>query len=253
MAVYDRVDDIDAALDSIRAQDYPAIELVVFDGGSTDGTLDRLEARRDEIDVFHSGPDAGIYDAWNKALERATGSWVLFLGSDDRYANPTAISRLVARAGADPEANLVVGRAALVNVDGSVGARIGTAWGRRRMHLCMAIAHPACLTARSLIDEFGPFSTSVGVAADYDLYLRANASVRALDLPEVVVLFSIGGVSSTNVMRVFRSVREVQAGYPGIGPIRAHAQYLGFRVALPLRTWLRRVRPSHEVAPPAAR
>ena len=242
MAVFNRVDVVNRALDSVLAQSYPNIELVVVDGGSTDGTKELLESRRAELDYFHSGPDDGIYDAWNHGIRASTGDWVLFLGSDDAYADADAVSRLVHAAVADPRCNLVVGRAIQWFPDGALGAVIGTSWSRRRMHLCMVVAHPACMTARSVLDQFGPFSTDVGVAADYDLYLRASAEIIASDVPEVITKFSIGGVTTSQVGRVLKSTRTIQAMYAGIGPRRAALQYAGFKVALPVRTALRRIR-----------
>jgi glycosyltransferase involved in cell wall biosynthesis len=69
-------------LGSVFTQSYPGWEVIVQDGGSTDGTLDILRGCGNHLD-WRSGPDSGIYDAWNKAAERASGDWVLFLGADD--------------------------------------------------------------------------------------------------------------------------------------------------------------------------
>src|SRR5437879_12060096 len=68
---------------SIRQQPYDNIEYIVIDGASTDGTVDVLRANEDVIDYWLSEPDTGIYNAWNKALSKAQGEGILFLGGGD--------------------------------------------------------------------------------------------------------------------------------------------------------------------------
>jgi glycosyltransferase involved in cell wall biosynthesis len=83
MVVYNGAQHIRRALDSIIAQPYKNIELVIIDGGSTDGTLSVLAEYTKCISVMVSEPDKGIYDAMNKVCVRATGDWLIFLGCDD--------------------------------------------------------------------------------------------------------------------------------------------------------------------------
>lgn len=70
-------------LDSIYSQAYPHIEVVVMDGGSTDGTPAILESNAAKIAFRKSEKDGGIYEAMNKALDHARGQWVYFIGADD--------------------------------------------------------------------------------------------------------------------------------------------------------------------------
>jgi glycosyltransferase involved in cell wall biosynthesis len=71
------------AVESVLNQNYPALELIVIDGGSTDGTLETLRRYSKEISQLISEPDRGIYDAMNKACAIARGEWLIFLGCDD--------------------------------------------------------------------------------------------------------------------------------------------------------------------------
>lgn len=71
------------ALESIRAQVWPNVEIIVVDGGSTDGTIEELEPQNDI--VLMKGPDRGVYDGINKGIQRATGTVVGLLNSDDVY------------------------------------------------------------------------------------------------------------------------------------------------------------------------
>jgi glycosyltransferase involved in cell wall biosynthesis len=105
---------LDAALASIRAQHYPDVEIIVVDGGSTDGTLEALREQRD-IKLLN-GPDAGVYDAFNKGIACATGDIVGILNSDDSYEPGTfdAVSDALDKS---PNAHAACGTALLVEQD----------------------------------------------------------------------------------------------------------------------------------------
>src|SRR5665647_395262 len=81
------------ALESILAQDYPSVECIVLDGGSTDGTLSTLESYGDRIHWL-SEPDQGLYDAVNKGWAMARGEWLGWVNCDDKLC-PGAIARLM--------------------------------------------------------------------------------------------------------------------------------------------------------------
>ena len=74
---------LDATLESVVSQDFTDFEYWLIDGGSTDGTRDRLAAIQDPRVRWISEPDRGIYDAMNKGIDRARGRYLLFLGADD--------------------------------------------------------------------------------------------------------------------------------------------------------------------------
>ncbi|MBB5397100.1 glycosyltransferase [Mucilaginibacter sp. AK015] len=83
IVTYNAAATLQACLDSIYRQRYPNIEIIVTDGGSTDGTVKILEENSDKIASWISEKDKGIYDAMNKSLDRVTGQWVYFIGADD--------------------------------------------------------------------------------------------------------------------------------------------------------------------------
>jgi len=74
---------LQTCLSSIYHQSYPNIEIVIMDGGSTDGTLNIIRANQHKLKLWVTEPDNGIYDAMNKALNYIAGEWVYFLGADD--------------------------------------------------------------------------------------------------------------------------------------------------------------------------
>ena len=82
--VRNAVDEIEDTLKSVAALKMPAVEYVVMDGGSTDGTVDLIRKYAGQIDHWVSQPDAGIYDAMNRALPLAHGDYVLNMNAGDR-------------------------------------------------------------------------------------------------------------------------------------------------------------------------
>ncbi|MEI2640778.1 MAG: glycosyltransferase, partial [Candidatus Nanopelagicales bacterium] len=87
-AVYNNRNTIAAAIESILSQTHPCVELVVIDGGSSDGTLELLAKYGDRINVMVSEADDGIYHALNKGIALSSGEVVGFLHSDDVFPDP---------------------------------------------------------------------------------------------------------------------------------------------------------------------
>src|SRR6202000_2997845 len=83
IVTYNAADHIQKCLDSIYAQAYRSIDIIVIDGASTDGTVELLQKNAARLYYWLSEKDAGIYDAMNKALKYIKGQWVYFLGADD--------------------------------------------------------------------------------------------------------------------------------------------------------------------------
>jgi glycosyltransferase involved in cell wall biosynthesis len=85
--VLNRIGTLEETIKSVIHQQYDNVEIVLIDGGSTDGTLEIIEKFDDYIDYWCSAPDNGIYDAMNKGVRVASGDWLYFLGSDDILLN----------------------------------------------------------------------------------------------------------------------------------------------------------------------
>src|SRR4051812_5182325 len=74
---------IDIAIGSVLNQQYTSYEVLIIDGLSKDNTLEKVRSYNDARIKIHSEKDSGIYDAMNKGIAKATGTWLMFLGSDD--------------------------------------------------------------------------------------------------------------------------------------------------------------------------
>mgnify|MGYP003393669544 FL=1 len=113
---YNAVEHIDETIRSVVMQDHADIELIVIDGGSTDGTLLKLDRYREVINHLVSEPDAGVYDAMNKGLRSATGEVIAFVNAGDMIAHRSCVSEMVAEF-ARGDADAIYGDAYMVAAD----------------------------------------------------------------------------------------------------------------------------------------
>jgi glycosyltransferase involved in cell wall biosynthesis len=211
-AVYNNRDTIGQALDSALAQDHPNVELIVIDGGSTDGTLEVLQGYADRLAVLVSEPDRGIYDALNKGIERASGDVVGFLHSDDLFADAAVLSR-IGTVFADTKVDAAYGDLLYVSKDDP--SRVVRTWRAdaftpARLERGWMPPHPTLYVRHSVYDQHGVFDTSYRIAADYDFVLRffgrTKGEIRYI--PEVLVKMRVGGASNRSLGNIVRKSSE---------------------------------------------
>lgn len=185
-------------IESVANQDYPNLEHVVVDGGSTDGSVEILRASADKISKWISEDDRGIYHAMNKGWSLSTGKFVGFLNSDDTLTGPDVISQMVRRL-AQSQADAVYADLELVDQQGRVSRRwkSGT-YHRLKFHLGWMTPHPTTYIRRTLFEKYGGFREDLSIAADYELMLRFFYRHRAkvTYLPATVVQMLAGGTSN---------------------------------------------------------
>ncbi len=210
-AVFNNAATIRDALESTLSQRYPDVELVVVDGGSTDGTQKIIKSYRDRIATYVSEPDRGIYDALNKGLHLATGDVVGFLHSDDVFADADALSR-IARALEDSTADACYGDLNYVRKEPPHA--VVRAWSAgefiaRKLALGWMPPHPTLYVRRAVYERLGGFDTRYRIAADYDWMLRLlTQSAQVRYVPHVQVLMRVGGASNRSLNNIVRKSRE---------------------------------------------
>lgn len=211
VAVLNSAKTFQLCLESIIAQNYPNKELIVMDGGSTDGSVELLKRYDNYITYWESQPDNGIYHAWNKALEHARGDWFCFLGADDRLNNKEILTRLVPylQKSCEQQIRVVYGRVVKSDNNGNVVRLEGKPWtevGWLMKH-GMSIPHPGLMHHRSLFEQHGNFDESFRIAGDYDLLLRELKDHPAMFAEDVkTVVCQIGGVADSNNLIAAREV-----------------------------------------------
>ena len=184
-------------LDSILGQTYRDWEVVVKDGGSTDGTVEIVKdiAAADGRVVLCEGRDAGVYDAYNQGLARARGHWLLFLGSDDELYAPTTLAEIAPYLVEDYD--LVYGNVLMCG--DTTWAKSGTVFdgeyslaklGRQN------ISHQAVFYHRDLFSRFGHYDLRFKVLADWAFNLRVFRHCRRKYVETIVARFHAGGLST---------------------------------------------------------
>lgn len=216
IAVYNGAGTLGQCLDSVLQQTYPHVELILVDGGSTDGTTDMLQQRADSFAYWVSEPDQGIYDAWNKGLVKATGDWICFLGADD-YFWDTCVLEAIARQLVElpPEIRIAYGRIMVVDDEGTELYASGQPWSAvgHRFQALMCIPHPGTMHRASLFQRHGGFDSSFRIAGDYDLLLRELKTGEAHFLNGIVMAgVRHGGVSTDpkNTLAAMYEIRRAQ-------------------------------------------
>ena len=209
-AVYNGQPYVAGCLESVFHQNYPNIEHIVMDGGSSDGTVDVLRQYNDRIALWRSEPDQGVYDAWNKALHEARGEWICFLGVDDEFL-PGAVSAYMALAANNPKAEYLSSKVKWVHPS-DYERIIGCPWTWRKFSKSMCTAHVGSMHRRSLFDRLGTYDTSYRIVADYELLLRARSQLNAAFMPFTTVMMRAGGVSCTIKALTEQARAKVAAG-----------------------------------------
>lgn len=211
-AVYNGVGTLPRAVKSLRAQTHANVEHVVQDGGSTDGTLDWLGANGHPGMALRSAPDAGIYDAINTGIARATGDVIGLLHADDCLADDAVLAR-VATALSDPQIDGVYGDLQYVSRDDDT--RVIRQWSAGiytpdRLRRGWMPPHPTLYLRRAVFERWGLYDTSYRIAGDYDGMLRwlTTGQVRLAYIPHVMVRMRLGGVSNRSLAHMLRKSRE---------------------------------------------
>ena len=217
VAVYNAVRTISRCIDSVSAQTYPSRELIVIDGGSTDGTVDILRRKSGQISYWISEPDSGVYNAWNKGLQHASGEWVGFLGADDYLWSPDALEYVIRQFDkVSTPVRIIYGRVGFVSEQGELIETFGQPWQQIRdvFRHRMVIPHPAVLCRRTLFEEHGVFDESFRISGDYEWLLRELKDGEAffVDGP-LIVGMQAGGMSSQahRGVQIFSETERAQA------------------------------------------
>lgn len=166
---------IERTLQSVLSQDWDAIEYVVFDGGSSDSTIDVLRKYDGRI-RWVSERDKGQGDAVNKGIQATDGEVIGWLNSDDIYY-PGAVRLAVECLVQHPEAEMVYGMADHIDLDDRPYEAYPTEpWNFDRLQQTCFICQPALFFRRSVIEKHGLLDVSLRYCMDYEYWLRVGAA-----------------------------------------------------------------------------
>lgn len=175
---------IERAITSVLSQGISDIELLVFDGGSSDETLDVLRGYSDRC-RWISEPDRGQAHAINKGLSAATGDVIGWLNSDDVY-RPGALRRVLDYFETHPGVDMVYGNADFIDEDDVVIEPYYTEqWNPNRLADICFVCQPAAFFRRSAVERFGLLDERLHYCMDYEYWMRmAHGGACVAYIPE---------------------------------------------------------------------
>ncbi|MFH1447192.1 MAG: glycosyltransferase family 2 protein [Chloroflexota bacterium] len=157
---------------SVLEQDYPRIEYLVIDGGSTDGSLEIIQKYAHNLAGWVSEADRGQADAINKGFQRVSGEIVAWLNSDDLY-HPGAASAAVAAFKRNPQAGLVFSDVDSIDETGKTFNRMHYSdWGLEDLMIFRIIGQAGVFMRRSKLEQAGMLDTDYHFLLDHHLWLR---------------------------------------------------------------------------------
>ena len=176
---------IEETILSVLTQDYPNVEYIVRDGGSTDNTLD-IQKKYEGRLTWISEADRGQSHAINKGFRMAKGDILAWLNSDDTYL-PGAISKVVQHLQANPEAMMVYGEGYLIDEQSRVTRRFPyteefNLW--KLIYLWDNILQQAAFFRRQIFDHIALLDEELDYAMDWDLWIRIGKKFRVDYIPE---------------------------------------------------------------------
>jgi glycosyltransferase involved in cell wall biosynthesis len=213
-------------LRSVAGQDVEAVEHIIIDGGSTDGTLDIVRNAPGSVVVI-SEPDDGLSDAVNKGVRMARNDVVGWLNADDLYL-PGALSRVADAFAARPDALWATGRCIIVNGQGKQIRRgvsvyknaLLRRWSFPLFLTQNFVSAPATFVRRDAFDLVGEFEERFRYSMDYDLWLKLGrrSPPIVIDAPLACFRMAEGSLSMTGFKSQFvehaQNAREHGAGHP---------------------------------------
>lgn len=219
------------SIGSVLAQDYPHIEYIFVDGGSTDGTLERIASLPRPYRLLKN-VNGGISRAMNEGIRVATGDVIAHLHSDDYYLGPAVLST-VARHLQESGRNWLFGRI-MRDVDGTLEAEkyVSPRYSYARLLRTNFIPHPATFVRRQLIQRAGGFDTRLKYAMDYDLWLKLGELGEPVQLDEPLAAFREhqGSLSTRDRLPALDEDFRVRLSHVGSNPFARAIHYARYLV-----------------------
>ncbi len=216
--VYNDVAHIEQTINSVIGQTaFDKIEYIVVDGKSSDGTSEILERYKSHLAKYIREPDKGIYDAMNKGLRLATGDYVIFMNSGDRFSEPFVVERVI-RYAHDTRAEILYGHYREIDEAGRVLA-LFPCRDSKWIWYGMVASHQSIFYDRNFLETNKIlFDQTYRIAADYKLTAEAvRKAEKICRLPFCVADFDVSGISSANQDEGLKEANRVRREVFGWG------------------------------------
>lgn len=209
---YNSASTIKECLDSIFIQTFSDFEIILMDGISGDTTLDIARSYNDDRLKIFSEKDKGVYDAMNKAIDKSSGSWLHFLGSDDTLYDEDVLKNIYGFIH-NNSSDIVYGNAYFIGRkyfhDGE--------FSRLKLATEKNICHQALFYNKSVFARLGNYNLDFPINADWDFNLRCFATpdlkITFIDLP-IVNYNDMSGLSDSHLVDTnFQAFSVIKLSY----------------------------------------
>ena len=191
---------LERTLNSVLNQSYKNIEQIIVDGDSKDKTLEICK-KFPHISKIISEQDKGVYDAFNKGLNLATGDIIGFLNADDVFYSENSVQEIV-NAFSNNETDIVYGNLDYINDEGKVIRNwISKPYKKDLMKKAWMPAHPTFYCKKEVYNRLGSYNDSFKIAGDFELCLRFLEvnKVSSYYLNKKLVKMLVGGISNNGL------------------------------------------------------
>ena len=209
--VYNDCENIEKTILSVINQTYNNIEYIIIDGASIDGSIDIINKYQDKTSKIISEPDTGIYNAMNKGIYNASGDYIIFMNSGDKFSSNNIIESVANNINCNKLPNIIYGNYRESN--NGICSNVIPAWNYKRIWYGVYACHQSMFyNIKFIKGNKLQFDESYKIAADYKFDLEATilAKDNILKLDLCISIFDISGISNTNQNKCLKETNKAR-------------------------------------------
>ncbi|AOC95310.1 glycosyltransferase [Flavobacterium sp. SH_e] len=192
---YNNLEGLKKTVESVINQTWQDFEYIIIDGGSTDGSVEYIENKKNKIDYWISENDSGIYNAMNKGIKIASGKYISFMNSGDCFLSLNTL-KLCSDIIINNNADVFYGQ---IKIDDVLKEKTVIYPSKLRLSYLqyMVINHQACFFLSETLQNFHGYNEEYKLAADYHYYLKLYINGKTfLPILFPIVKYDLTGISS---------------------------------------------------------
>lgn len=171
---YNQAEFLERTILSVLNQNYPYLEYIIIDGGSTDGSVELIKKYEDHLSYWVSEPDGGQTEAINKGLSRITGDVWAYICSDDSYRD-NVFAKVIEVFNQNPDCGVVYGGCNFVDeFDRVTRVKFPGVLSRKKLIRGNYLYQPSMFLRRRILNDYGVFSDELDYGMDYEYWLRLS-------------------------------------------------------------------------------